>query len=176
MRKGAFSRPMGVEGTIPMSQSATRILLVEDDRNDVELVMNAFEEQGLADRVDVVSDGQMALDYLNRTGHFADRTTGSPAVVFLDLKLPRIDGLEVLRRIRGDEALKTTPVVMLTSSQEVRDLAESYGRGVNAYVVKPVHFDEYLESLKRTGAFWGGINQPPPADAGRYAGSDEVVV
>lgn len=140
-----------------------RILLVEDDPNDVELTLTAFEEYHLANDVVVVRDGQQALDFLRREGEFHSRHEGHPAVVLLDLKLPKIDGLEVLRNVRGDQRLCMIPVVMLTSSREERDLATSYANGVNAYVVKPVSFRDFVEALRNVGLFWAAINEPPPS-------------
>lgn len=139
-----------------------RILLVEDDPNDAELTLAALSEYGLANEVFLVEDGEDALDYLNRAGPFAARADGEPAVVLLDLKLPKVDGLEVLRRMRADPRLRTLPVVMLTSSREESDLVRSYEEGVNAYVVKPVLFHDFVEAVKRLGVFWAVVNQPPP--------------
>lgn len=142
-----------------------RILLVEDDPKDVELTLVALGEYKLANEVDVVRDGQEALDYLRREGSFQERVGNNPAVLLLDLKMPRVDGLEVLRTIRGDVALQRIPVVMLTSSREERDIIESYKLGVNAYVVKPVDFPQFVEAIKQVGAFWLLINEPPPSIA-----------
>ncbi|WP_224373106.1 response regulator [Hyalangium versicolor] len=139
-----------------------RILLVEDSANDVALSMAALEEISLANEVVVVRDGQQALDFLNRRGDYANRTDGNPAVVLLDLKLPKVDGIEVLSRVKADPNLKSIPIVMLTSSREERDLARSYGLGVNAYVVKPVAFPDFVRALKELGLFWAVVNQPPP--------------
>ena len=139
-----------------------RILLVEDSANDVALTLAALEETNLANEVDVVRDGQQALDYLRREGPWSERPEGSPAVVLLDLKLPKVDGLQVLAHIKSNPLLKTVPVVMLTSSREERDLARSYGLGVNAYVVKPVAFPDFVCALKELGLFWAVVNQPPP--------------
>jgi CheY-like chemotaxis protein len=139
-----------------------RILLVEDSTNDIDLTLAALGEINLANEVVVVRDGQEALDFLYRRGAYAGREAGLPAVVLLDLKLPKVDGLEVLGQIKGDLALRTLPVVMLTSSREEVDVARSYGRGVNAYVVKPVLFPEFVAALKELGLFWAVINQPPP--------------
>lgn len=144
-----------------MSESK-RILLVEDTPNDVELTLAALAEAHLASEVVVARDGAEALDYLYERGAFAERTSGRPAVVLLDLKLPKIDGLEVLERVKSDEKLRTIPVVMLTSSREERDLVRSYHLGVNAYVVKPVDFLEFTEALRDLGSFWAVINEPPP--------------
>ena len=137
------------------------ILLAEDNPKDVELTLEALAEYNLANDVVVASDGAEALDYLYRRGKHANRHEGNPAVVLLDIKMPKVDGLEVLRTIKGDPALKTIPVVILTSSREERDLVESYSLGVNAYVVKPVQFLEFVESVKQLGAFWAVINEPP---------------
>jgi CheY-like chemotaxis protein len=139
-----------------------RILLVEDSPNDIELTLAALAENHLANEVVVVRDGEEALDFLYRRGIFKLRTEGNPAVVLLDLKLPKIDGLEVLEKIKSDPALKAVPVVMLTSSREEQDLIRSYNLGVNAYVVKPVDFNEFVNALREVGLFWAIINQPPP--------------
>jgi CheY-like chemotaxis protein len=139
-----------------------RILLAEDDPNDVELTLRALSEQSLANQVDVVADGQEALDYLYRQGAYSGRPPGHPAVILLDIKMPRITGLEVLRRLKADAELHTTPVVILTSSHEERDLIESYQLGVNAYVVKPVDFCEFSAAVQQLGLFWALVNQPPP--------------
>ncbi len=139
-----------------------RILLVEDDPRDVELTLTALGEHNLANEVLVASDGEEALDYLYRRGKFKMQTAGHPAVVLLDLKLPKVDGLEVLRQMRGDEQFKMIPVVMLTSSGEERDLVASYKLGVNAYVVKPVDFREFVSAVKEIGLFWALLNEPPP--------------
>jgi CheY-like chemotaxis protein len=139
-----------------------RILLVEDSANDVELTLSALAENLLANEVVVVRDGEEALDYLMRRGIFKMRTPGNPAVVLLDLKLPKVDGLEVLKVIKTDPSLRTVPVVMLTSSREEQDVVKSYSLGVNAYVVKPVEFDEFVKALKELGLFWAVINEPPP--------------
>lgn len=139
-----------------------RILLVEDDPKDVELTLTALEEYNLANEVVVAKNGQEALDYLYFEGAFAGRSRENPAVLLLDLKLPKIDGLEVLRRIKGDEKLKYIPVVVLTSSHEEKDMVASYKHGVNAYVVKPVDFHEFVNAIKELGIFWAVINEPPP--------------
>ncbi|MBN8230041.1 response regulator [Corallococcus macrosporus] len=143
-----------------------RILLVEDSANDVALTLAALEEVHLANEVVVVRDGQQALDYLFRKGEYAGRQDGHPAVVLLDLKLPKVDGLEVLEKVKGAPELKAVPVVMLTSSREERDLARSYGLGVNAYVVKPVAFPDFVSALRELGLFWAVVNQPPPGSPG----------
>ena len=139
-----------------------RILLAEDSDQDVELTLSALEEYNLTNKVDVVQDGAEALDYLYRRGGFAGRVEELPVVVLLDLKMPKVDGLEVLRQIKSDPALKHIPVVMLTSSCEERDLVASYALGVNAYVVKPVDFQQFIQSIKQLGCFWVLTNQPPP--------------
>jgi CheY-like chemotaxis protein len=138
------------------------ILLVEDDPHDVELTLAALAEHNLANSVAVVNDGAEALDYLYCRGKFKTRASGPPVVVLLDLKMPKVSGLEVLKIIKGDANLKTTPVVVLTSSREEPDLIESYTYGVNAYVVKPVDFSEFIKAVKRLGIFWAAINEPPP--------------
>jgi len=139
-----------------------RILLVEDDPKDVELTLTALDEYKLANEVVVVGDGEEALDYLYYRGTFATRTKESPAVILLDLKLPKVDGLEVLQQLKRDEKLKLIPVVVLTSSREERDMVASYQLGVNAYVVKPVDFHEFVNAIKELGVFWAIINEPPP--------------
>ena len=146
-----------------------RILLAEDNEHDVELTLSALSEYRLANEVVVTRDGAEALDYLYRRGAFRLREEGNPVVVLLDLKMPKVDGLEVLRRMRADEALRTIPVVMLTSSREERDVVESYSSGVNAYVVKPVAFDDFISAVKNLGLFWAVVNQPPPGSARRAA-------
>ncbi len=138
------------------------ILLVEDDKRDLELTLIALERSQLANEVVVVRDGAQALDYLRREGDFAGRDAGNPAVVLLDLKLPKVNGLEVLQAVRGDPALRSLPVVMLTSSQEENDVVKSYELGVNAYVVKPVAFDRFVSAIGDLGVFWAVLNEPPP--------------
>ena len=144
-----------------------RILLAEDDPRDAELTMIALERHKLANEVVAVEDGAEALDYLFRRGRFLDRPEGNPAVVLLDLKMPKVDGLQVLAAIRADAQLSATPVVVLTSSREQRDLVESYRLGVNAYVVKPVAFQDFLKATTELGLFWAVINEPPPGSVGR---------
>lgn len=139
-----------------------RILLVEDNANDVEMTLSALEENHLANEVVVVRDGAEALNYLYRRGVFKMRAPGLPAVVLLDIKLPKVDGLEVLRQVKSDPDLRTVPVVMLTSSGEEQDLLKSYNLGVNAYVVKPVDFNEFVRALNQLGLFWAVVNKPPP--------------
>lgn len=145
-----------------MVSDVRKILLVEDNANDVELTLAALNEYHLVNDVDVVRDGEEALDYLYKRGKYESRETQEPAVVLLDLKLPKVDGLEVLEKIKADDNLKTVPVVMLTSSREEQDLVRSYQLGVNAYVVKPVEFGEFMNALKELGLFWAVINQLPP--------------
>ena len=139
-----------------------RILLVEDSPNDVELTLEALSEHNIANEVEVAKDGQEALDYLRHQGKYADRQEGNPAVILLDLKLPKINGIEVLREIRADDKLKLIPVVVLTSSHEEKDRVTSYNLGVNAYVVKPVNFPAFIDAVKTLGIFWAIINEPPP--------------
>lgn len=139
-----------------------RILLVEDDPHDVELTLTALQEYNLANDVVVAHDGQEALDYLYRRGKFSDRDGYDPAVMLLDLKLPKINGLEVLQQVRSDEQLKLLPVVILTSSHQETDVIRSYEFGVNAYVVKPVDFHAFVNAVRELGVFWALINEPPP--------------
>lgn len=139
-----------------------RILLAEDNPHDVELTLAALEEHHLANEVVVVRDGEEALEYLQARGRFAGRPPGLPLVVFLDLKMPKVDGLEVLRAMKNDVNLRRIPVVMLTSSREEKDLVRSYELGVNSYVVKPVNFQQFVESVKALGYFWALINEPAP--------------
>ena len=139
-----------------------RILMVEDDAKDVELTLTALEEYNLANEVVVVHDGAQALDYLYYRGAFKKRTRDNPAVMLLDLKLPKVNGLEVLKQVKSEENLKMIPVVVLTSSKEEKDMVASYKLGVNAYVVKPVDFHEFVNAIKELGVFWAVINEPPP--------------
>jgi CheY-like chemotaxis protein len=139
-----------------------RILMVEDDPKDVELTLTALEEYNLANEVVVTRDGEQALDYLYRRGEYKTRYNGNPAVMLLDLKLPKVDGLEVLKQIKSDGALRMIPVVVLTSSKEEKDMVASYKLGVNAYVVKPVDFHEFVNAIKELGVFWAVVNEPPP--------------
>ncbi len=145
-----------------MNTETRNILLVEDDPRDVELTLNALEEYHLANKVSVVDNGAEALDYLYRRGKFKTRAAGNPIVVLLDLKMPKVGGLEVLRIIKADEYLKIIPVVVLSSSRETPDLIECYKHGVNAYVVKPMDFAEFMKTVKQLGIFWAAINEPPP--------------
>jgi CheY-like chemotaxis protein len=141
------------------------ILLVEDDARDLELTLLALERSQLANHVVEVRDGAQALDYLLRKGAYADRTEGNPAVVLLDLKLPKVNGLEVLRTVRSTTELRSLPIVMLTSSHEESDVLASYELGVNAYVVKPVEFREFIAAISELGVFWAVLNEPPPGSA-----------
>jgi CheY-like chemotaxis protein len=139
-----------------------RILMVEDDPKDVELSLTALEEYNLANEVVVVGDGEEALDYLYCRGTYASRTGENPAVMLLDLKLPKVDGLEVLQAVKSDERFRLIPVVVLTSSREEKDMVASYKLGVNGYVVKPVNFHEFVNAIRELGVFWAIINEPPP--------------
>ena len=142
-----------------------RILLAEDNPEDVELTLGALADVNLANEVVTVGNGAEALDYLYQRGRFALRTHGNPALVLLDLKMPKVDGMEVLRTIKGDPLLHDIPVVILTSSREERDLIESYRLGVNAYVVKPVEFQSFAQAVKDLGLFWAVLNEPPAGTA-----------
>lgn len=145
-----------------------RILLVEDDPKDVELTLIALEEYKLANSVAVCSDGEQALDYLYYRGKFEQRPHQNPAVLLLDLKLPKVNGINLLKRIKSDENLKMIPIVILTSSREEKDLIDSYKLGVNAYVVKPLDFHEFVNAVKELGIFWAVINEPPPGSVGKH--------
>lgn len=139
-----------------------RILLVEDDPKDIELTLAALEEYNLSNEIVVARDGAEALDYLYRRGEFKQRLDGNPVVILLDLKMPKLDGVQVLQQLMADEQLRLIPVVILTSSRESRDLKECYKLGANAYVVKPVRFTEFIEAVKQIGIFWMLINESPP--------------
>lgn len=143
------------------------ILLVEDSPKDVELTLAALERCQLANAVVVTRDGAEALDYLHSRGAWEGRNSADPVVVLLDLKLPKVDGLEVLEQIKKHERLRHTPVVMLTSSREEQDLVRSYQSGANAFVVKPVGFDKFFEAIQDLGMFWAVLNEPPPRGAAR---------
>ena len=145
-----------------------RILLAEDDQKDVELTMAALDEYNLANEVVVAADGEQALDYLYYRGKFMRRARENPAVILLDLKLPKVNGLEVLQQIKSDENLKLIPVVVLTSSHEEKDMVASYKLGVNAFVVKPVDFHEFVNAIKELGVFWAVINEPPPGSVRKH--------
>jgi CheY-like chemotaxis protein len=142
--------------------SLKRILIVEDSTKDIELTLAALEEHNLANEVDIARDGAEALDYFRKRGKFSARTSDLPCVVFLDLKMPRMNGLEVLEAMKADPILKNVPVVMLTSSREEQDLVKSYQLGVNAYVVKPVDFQQFVDAIKVLGFFWAVVNELPP--------------
>ncbi len=150
-----------------MLEKSVEILLVEDNPDDVELTLHAFRKHNLANRVHIVRDGAEALDFLFRTGAYKDRhIEDSPNVVLLDLKLPKVDGLEVLRRMKGDPRTRMIPVVVLTSSREDRDITESYQLGVNSYIVKPVNFEQFTEAVRQLGLYWLLMNEPPPLPEG----------
>jgi CheY-like chemotaxis protein len=138
------------------------ILLVEDSPKDLELTLAALKKCQLANDIVIARDGEEAIDYLSYSGKHAGRAEGFPAVVLLDLKLPKVDGLEVLERIKGDASLRHIPVVMLTSSREEQDLVRSYELGVNAFVVKPVEFTKFFQAIEDLGVFWAILNEPPP--------------
>ena len=137
------------------------ILLAEDNQNDVDLVLLALSEYNLANKIEVVNDGVEVLEYLRSQGRFKARKPGFPAVILLDLKMPRLDGIQVLKEIKNDPVLKLIPVVMVTSSREEKDLVQSYKLGVNAYVVKPVDFNQFIDAIKQLGAFWAVLNELP---------------
>ncbi len=137
------------------------ILLVDDSPRDTEMAIEALQHYHMANEVVTLRDGAEALDYLHRRGEFAGRPGGEPAVILLDLKMPKVDGLEVLRDVKADPQLKVIPVVMMTSSREEQDLVRSYQLGANAYVVKPLSFHEFVEAVKVVGAFWAMLNEPP---------------
>ena len=140
-----------------------RILFVDDSPRDTELALDALESYHIGNQVDTARDGAEALDYLYRRGAYANRPEGHPTLILLDLKMPKVDGLEVLRQIKGDPELKMIPVVVMTSSREEQDVVTSYRLGVNAYVVKPVKFQDFLEAVRQLGAFWMLVNEPPPS-------------
>jgi CheY-like chemotaxis protein len=147
-----------------------RILLAEDNLQDVQLTLSALDEYHLASEVMVVRDGAEALDYLHRRGAFEGRENSQPVVVFLDLKMPKVDGIEVLRQIKSAPELKLIPVVMVTSSREQQDLIETYELGVNAYVVKPIDYEQFVTTIKELGLFWVVLNEPPPENSPRFHG------
>ncbi|MFZ5496060.1 MAG: response regulator [Verrucomicrobiota bacterium] len=147
-----------------MKPQLRRILLVEDSLKDIDLTLAALEEHRLANEVQVARDGAEALDYLYRRGTYAGRDDSLPVVVLLDIKMPKVNGIEVLRQLKSDPAMRSLPVVMLTSSKEEPDLATCYQLGVNAYVVKPVDFQQFVDAVKQVGAFWAVLNEPPPPD------------
>lgn len=147
------------------------ILVVDDSPRDTELTVNALETYQLTNKVTSLRDGAEALDYLYRRGDFSGRTDGQPAVILLDLKMPKVDGLEVLRQIKRDPELKMIPIVVMTSSREEQDVLKSYQLGVNAYVVKPVKFHEFVDAVKQLGMFWAVLNEPPPDSLHRSDGA-----
>jgi CheY-like chemotaxis protein len=150
------------KGGTTMKIEVKSILLAEDSPRDTELTINALAYHNLANEVVAVRDGAEALDYLYRRGPFADRSSGQPVVILLDLKMPKVDGIEVLRQIKSDPQLKMIPVVILTSSREEKDVVESYHLGVNAYIVKPVQFEKFVDAVKLVSVFWAVLNEPPP--------------
>lgn len=141
------------------------VLLVDDSVDDAELAINVLADYGSIDAISVVHDGAAAVDFLNCRGAYAGRNSGNPALILLDVKMPKVDGLELLREIKTDEKFKTIPVVMLTSSREERDIANSYRLGSNGYVVKPMVFSEFVETVRKIGAFWLKANEPAPPHA-----------
>lgn len=145
-----------------MKTDVKRILIVDDSPKDVELTIAALTEKNLANEVDVAEDGEEALDYLCKRGKFADNKNGNPAVILLDIKMPKMNGIEVLRHIRSDPKFKFIPVIMVTSSREDKDLLECYKLGANSYVVKPVDIVQFIDSIKAVGQYWAVINQLPP--------------
>ena len=145
-----------------MKTDVRTIVLAEDNPNDVELTLAAFAENGLLNEIVVLRDGAATLDYLFARGEYDGRANGNPGLLLLDLKMPKVDGLEVLRAVKSDPRLRTIPVVILTSSRQERDLVESYNLGVNAYVVKPVDFQEFVSAVRALGGFWAMVNEPPP--------------
>jgi CheY-like chemotaxis protein len=150
------------KGGTTMKIEVKSILLAEDSPRDTELTINALAYHNLANEVVAVRDGAEALDYLYRRGPFADRSSGQPVVILLNLKMPKVDGIEVLRQIKSDPLLKMIPVVILTSSREEKDVVESYHLGVNAYIVKPVQFEKFVDAVKLVSVFWAVLNEPPP--------------
>jgi len=149
-----------------MGCQQTDILLVEDSADDIELTVHVLRREGIAERIEVVRDGEQALDFLFCQGAYTYRNGKEPPrMVLLDLKLPKINGLEVLREIKGDPATKSIPVVVLTASREERDFVSSYGLGVNSYIQKPVDFEQFRQTIKQLGMFWLMVNQPPPTAA-----------
>jgi CheY-like chemotaxis protein len=145
-----------------MNVDIKRIMIVDDSPKDVELTIAALAEKNLANEVIVAEDGEEALDYLYKRGKFVDYEKVNPAVILLDIKMPKIDGIEVLRQIRAEPKFKTIPVIMVTSSREERDLVESYNLGANSYVVKPVDIAQFIDAVKVLGQYWAVINQLPP--------------
>jgi CheY-like chemotaxis protein len=165
MRAPLFSSRCLPATGVFMRAELRRILLAEDNANDIELTTTALRENNVTNEIVVVRDGAEALDYLFRRNRYADRQEGYPALVLLDLKMPKVDGTEVLRQVKSDPALRSIPIVVLTSSREERDLVRTYDLGVNAYVVKPVDFHEFVEAVKLLGGFWAVVNETPPFGA-----------
>jgi CheY-like chemotaxis protein len=161
----SINQPGQLKGTNTLTLPLKRILLVDDSPRDTELALDALAQHNLANEVLALRDGVEALDYLYRRGQFADRAAGQPAVVLLDLKMPKVGGLEVLRQMKSDPQLKMIPVVVLTSSREEQDLDNCYQLGANAYIVKPVGFEEFAEAVRQVGVFWAMMNEPPPGSA-----------
>lgn len=152
-----------------MKMDVRTILLAEDNQNDVELTLAAFAQNHLLNEVVIVRDGAQVLDYLYARGAYEGRLSGNPGLILLDLKMPKVDGLEVLRIVKNEPSLRSIPIVILTSSRQERDLVHSYNLGVNAYVVKPVDFQEFVQAVKAIGGFWAVVNEPPPAWGGSGA-------
>ncbi len=155
-----------------MNTELKSILMVDDSPRDVELTLDALAQNNLANEVVVARDGAEALDYLRRRGAFATRPAGNPALVLLDLKMPLVDGIEVLRQIKNDLQLKIIPVVVMTSSREESDLVTSYQLGANAYIVKPVNFQDFVAAVKLLGTFWAVVNEPPPGSVRRVRATE----
>jgi len=157
-----------------MNTNVKHILLAEDDPRDAQMTLAALEEYNLANKVFIVHDGEAVLDYLYCNGKFKGREGGNPAAILLDLKMPKVDGLEVLKTIKADKSLRAIPVVVLTSSREIPDLEECYKYGVNSYVVKPVDFDAFAKAVKQLGAYWALVNEPPPPPASEKTSMQSV--
>ena len=152
-----------ITGQDHLKMQIRKILIAEDNANDAELMLMALQKHRLSNELIFVRDGAQALDYLQCRGEYAGRHDGHPALVLLDLKMPKVDGIEVLRQVKSDPALKHIPVVVLTSSREEQDLVRTYSLGVNAYVVKPVAFTEFMDAVTQLGGFWAVVNEPPPS-------------
>ena len=143
-----------------MTENIVEILLVEDNPNDVELALHALKKNKISNHIHVVRDGAEALEFIFSAGAYSGRAPHNPKVILLDLKLPKVDGLEVLRQVKADERTRSIPVVMLTSSREERDVVESYELGVNSYIVKPVDFDQFVDAMRQLGMYWLLLNNP----------------
>jgi len=152
-----------------MTQRQIEILLVEDNPDDVELTLHSLRKENLANNIHVARDGEEALDFLFCNGIHADRSFERPRLILLDLKLPKVDGMEVLKRVKADARTKAIPVVILTSSKEERDLVTGYGLGANSYIQKPVDFDQFRDTVKNVGLYWLVINQPPVAELSQHS-------